>query len=254
MSDVPRPARTEDLSPVRRAWLKAASRIPFEVRGSARLLKRVLVDHGYFRSAREQVPIDRGGHPVPWYTFPAVEYLEQLDFKGRKVFEYGSGNSTLWWLAKGANVASVENDRDWYERLRPQVEGPQMTYQFATDRDAYIDAVMADAPFDVIVVDGFWRGKCALRALECLGDGGLLILDNSDWLPDVAADLRAAGLLQVDFHGFIPLGDHSSTTSLFFRRDADFRPTANQPAPPRGGVGIPEWRRRFFLEDPGASP
>ena len=77
------------------------------------------VDHAYLRSARQKVPIDRRGRPVPWYTWPAVEYLEQLDFSGRKVFEYGSGNSTLWWAERVREVISCEHDPVWHAALLP---------------------------------------------------------------------------------------------------------------------------------------
>ena len=61
--------------------------------------------------------IDKQGKAIPWYTYPAIEYLNSLEFKNRKVFEFGSGNSTLFWLAKNAQVTSVENNKIWVEKL-----------------------------------------------------------------------------------------------------------------------------------------
>ena len=45
----------------------------------------------------------------------------------------------------------------------------------------------------------------------------MIILDNSDWLPDSARLLRDADLLQVDMSGFIPIGDHTQTHIVLFR-------------------------------------
>src|SRR5688572_10403591 len=50
------------------------------------------------------------GQPIPWYTYPAIEFIRQLDFSQSTVFEYGSGNSTMFWAASAARVISVEED------------------------------------------------------------------------------------------------------------------------------------------------
>lgn len=60
---------------------------------------------------------------LPWLVFAAIDFLEDLDLKGKKVFEYGSGGSTLFWLRKGANCVSLEHDRSWYEKMKPLLEG-----------------------------------------------------------------------------------------------------------------------------------
>ncbi len=50
--------------------------------------------YGHLQTVRSKAAIDRTGRPVPWYTYPAIEYLKQFDFAETSVFEYGSGNST----------------------------------------------------------------------------------------------------------------------------------------------------------------
>ena len=32
------------------------------------------------RSIDEKVCLDRDGNPIPWYTYPAIEYLSQFDY------------------------------------------------------------------------------------------------------------------------------------------------------------------------------
>ena len=65
--------------------------------------------------------------------------------------------------------------------------------------------------------------------------GGLLVLDNTDWHPHTAADLRAAGFLQVDFNGFGPLNAYAWTTSLFLRADTRLQ-RGWRPPQPVGGI------------------
>ena len=62
---------------------------------AARVLWR---DYVHLKSVVAQRPVDADGRPLPWYTYPAIEYLEQLDFRDRTVFEFGSGASTLFWV------------------------------------------------------------------------------------------------------------------------------------------------------------
>ncbi|MGH9307724.1 MAG: class I SAM-dependent methyltransferase, partial [Vicinamibacterales bacterium] len=180
--------------------------------------------------------VDRSGRPVPWYTYPAIEYLQQFDFSQSRVFEYGSGNSTLFWTERAAQVVSVEDDERWYANIRPRL-GANCTLVLEPDLDRFVDVITRfPERFDIIVVDGPARGqtrlKCAARALECLRPGGLIILDNSDWLPRSARLLRGTGLLQVDMSGFIPLGGHTQTTSFFFDRTCELRPRdGRQPHP-----------------------
>ena len=80
--------------------------------------------------------------------------------------------------------------------------------------------------------------RCARAALKRLKAGGMIILDNSDWLPDSARALRQGDLLQVDMSGFIPIGDHTQTTSLFFDRQCRFTTKGSrQPVPCVGALG-----------------
>ena len=52
-------------------------------------------------------PIWPDGRPVPWMTYPAICYLEQLDFSQKRVFEYGCGSSTAYWAKRALRTISV---------------------------------------------------------------------------------------------------------------------------------------------------
>jgi hypothetical protein len=212
-----------------------------------RATKRALVDSGYLRSNWSDRPVDRSGDPTPWYTFPALAYLRGIDFSKSRVFEFGSGNSTLYWQRRAARVVSVEHDPEWHALLGPSIDASVATVDLQTNQDAYLDAVdHPDGPWDVIVVDGIRRTACARRAVGRLAVGGFIILDNADWYPEVASELREADLLEVDFHGQGPVNFYTWTTSLFFHRSAHPTPLGDQPAPPPGAIAWPHtddiWR------------
>jgi precorrin-6B methylase 2 len=178
--------------------------------------------YGFVRSADEQRPIDGRSRPLPLYTYPAIEFLTQFDYSGKRVFEFGAGSSTLFWMERAARVVSVENDRSWYERLKPVVRGNvELRLE---EGDGYPFCIeSSDETFDVIIIDGAgYRYDCAALASRSLTPGGVIVLDNADWYPRSAELLRQAQLLQVDMSGFKPTESHTSTTSLFFDRRFDF--------------------------------
>ena len=189
--------------------------------------------------------MDAAGQPLPWYTYPAIEFLQQLDLSEKTVFEFGAGNSTLFWAGRAARVISIEDDERWSATLMAKVPANCLVLQEA-DLDRYANAITRyPEGFDIIVVDGPARGrtrfKCALAALRHLKPGGMIILDNSDWLPDSARLLREADLLQVDMSGFFPIGDHTQTTSFFFDRQSRFGVKGTrQPVPSIGAVHL-DW-------------
>jgi hypothetical protein len=193
---------------------------------------RVLVKYGHLRSCRERACVDALGKPVPWYTYPAVEYLTQLDWHDRTVFEYGSGNSTVFWSLLAKRVVSVESNQEWFDRTKPRLPSHcELIYE--PDQAKYVGSI--NEPFDVIIVDGEWRLDCAKHARGFLKPGGLMILDNADWHPHTSAFLRGSALLEVDFTGLGPINPYTWTTSLFFSRDFQVRPAYQRE--PWPGVG-----------------
>lgn len=180
---------------------------------------RILADqYGQYRSIKTGLPVSRSGEAIPWYTYPAIAFLEVFDYSGKRVFEYGSGNSTLWWRRRGAFIVAVDHDRDWYNRMRCH-EAPGLELRLHEEKDAYIRSVREQGGvWDVIIVDGRHRKECAAEALDHLTADGMIILDNSDWHPQCAAILRSADLIQIDFAGFGPVNNYTWVTSVFLRR------------------------------------
>ena len=199
--------------------------------------------YGHLRSVRTRSSVDANGQPIPWYTYPAIEFLQQLDLSDRTVFEYGSGNSTKFWAARAARVVTIEDDEQWSEKLRSEIPR-NCVLLLEQDLREFVNSIHRyPEGFDIIVVDGPARGrtrlKCAAAAVQRLKPGGMIILDNSDWLPESAALLRNADLLQVDMSGFIPIGDHTQTTSFFFHRECRFG--TRNPRQPALSVGAVPW-------------
>ncbi len=202
---------------------------------------KILADlQGQARSIISKQSIAQDGAPIPWYSYPAIEYFRHLDVNGLDLFEFGCGISSLIWSAKGANVWCVERDPEWHAAI--QAKGEKIReIAFRESRDEYADAIFAPGiAFDVVIIDGAWRNECAATALRCLKPGGVIILDNSDWYTDASQTLRGKGFLQIDFSGFGPCNRYCWTTSLLFRADNPILATAPGHPTPIGGITIDE--------------
>jgi hypothetical protein len=172
-------------------------------------------------SSRSRIPLNGDGSPLPWYTYAAIAWLDQLDFREADVFEYGSGNSSRYWAARARRVISVESDAEWYEKVKSGKGANQDIHLHVEPRE-YAESILREqGPFRVVVVDGLYRYDCASVAIRRLHPGGLLILDNSDWHPATCVMLRRAGLVQVDFMGPGPINAYAWCTSVFLTPGVD---------------------------------
>ncbi len=193
--------------------------------------------YGHYRSAKEQQSIDRAGKPIPWYSYPMIEYLKQLDFSQKRIFEYGSGNSTHFWAERSRQVVAVEDDPAWFAKLEHSLP-THVDYRLVPDKTGYIQSIEnAPGPFDLIVIDGSHRFDCAQFARQHLSATGMIILDNADWFPKTTAFLRSTDLIEIDMAGFNPINGYVTTTSLFMTRQVDLKPIGpDQPQHITGGI------------------
>jgi len=53
---------------------------------------------GHALSVRRREPADRMGRPIPWFTYLKGEYIEQLDFPSKRLFNFCAGNSTSFFF------------------------------------------------------------------------------------------------------------------------------------------------------------
>ena len=203
-----------------------------------RLDKIICGEYGYLKSLKCGLPVDKNRKPLPWYTYPAIEYVQQLNLKEKIVFEYGSGNSSLFFAEKCSRVVTVEDDITWFNKIS-QNKPENLNMLLETNEADYLSSIeKTGVKFDIIIIDASHRLKCCNYIKQNLKNGGMVILDNSDWFNDAALYLRdKLNLIQIDFSGFGPINDYTWTTSLFLSRDFNFKTSDNnQPRMPKGGI------------------
>jgi len=185
--------------------------------------KILAFEYGQWKTIKNWECIDKKGEPVPWFTYPAIEYLSHLDLSDFLVYEYGSGNSTLFWFKRVKEVVSVEHDKGWYEQILKKIDGiHKVKYFLFENAEDYINSLTQHKQsFDIYVIDGRWRGECAKTVLKHINQygGKMVIFDNSDWYPNAIRYLRQnLGWIQVDFHGFAPINNYTLTTTIFLNK------------------------------------
>jgi len=144
---------------------------------------------------------------IPWLAFRVIDRLEAYLRTGMRVFEFGAGGSTVFFVDRSCSVVSAEHDPEWataveaaidvdadwtLHRVEPDGVDPDgdpsdpQTYVSSRGREVFrtyaetIDSY-PDRWFDLVSVDGRARPACLRHAIPKVKPGGLLLLDNSDF-------------------------------------------------------------------------
>lgn len=181
-----------------------------------------LHDTGWVNSFIKQRPVDHNNNPVPWLTLPFNAFIRERLKKDMTVFEFGSGNSTLFYAKIVELVVAVENDRSWFDTVKSSMpSNVTVIYEELNNKnDRYSKAaILTEKKYDMIVVDGRERVKCIFNSLECLTERGVLILDNSDResYSEGIKFMLEKGFKRLDFWGIAPSFAHQTCTTLFYR-------------------------------------
>lgn len=107
----------------------------------------------------------------PWYTKPVVEMLYKMDLIGKRVFEFGVGDSTLWFRSRGAETFGVDINIEWAKKVGGHV-------LWTEDEFIYQRAQYGLGKFDIIIIDGHFRDTCLLFCMASLNKNGIVIIDN----------------------------------------------------------------------------
>jgi len=174
---------------------------------------------------------------VPWWTYRAIDVVDAwLSARPHpiRVFEYGSGASTLWLARRADEVHSVEHHAGFAEHIRPTLEKhPNIDFHV-------VEAVKSSAPavpsakeghsgldfadyvatidkvggsFDLIVIDGRAREACLTAAIPRLAAGGIIVYDNSRRARYERA-IAASGLTEQRLRGLTPTLPYPDQTSV----------------------------------------
>ena len=138
---------------------------------------------------------------VPWMSPKVIEFLATKIDENFEVLEWGSGGSTAWFAKRAKKVLSVENNKNWYDKVSRTLKENKILnvdYRFIEADDSikqddflkagivpdYVSVIHEydESYFDMIIVDGSHRNICINQAPKYIKPGGYLVLDNSNWM------------------------------------------------------------------------
>jgi hypothetical protein len=180
---------------------------------------------GHWKSSISMLAVDANGAPIPWYTYPAIDFLAQRNFNGKTILEFGGGQSTLWWSARADSVLTIEEDASWYDQLRGRVRKNVSLHHVPVDHATRtVEPIRlllnrnAVQRFDIIIIDGHLREEVTDLAFSHLAEGGALIFDNAEGYGFYEA-AKSRDCRRIDFFGFAPGVSLRHCTSIVFFGD-----------------------------------
>ncbi len=195
---------------------------------------------GWLKSLKEGKSIDYNSNPLPWYSYPAIEFIEDKLKSDFRVFEYGSGQSTLWYAQRVKEVISVEHNPDYFCQIKSYAP-ENVILSLLEDKEKYAAEINRynDGYFDIIVIDGINRGRCAELCYRKLTANGLIIFDNSDREESDASleFLQERKFKRLDFYGLLPTQKYKICTSIFWQDEELFN-RASLPSRKKSCLGI----------------
>jgi len=179
---------------------------------------------GHFQSSLREKAVTSGGDVLPWFTYPAIDFLLTRDFSDCSILEFGGGQSTKFWDDRSRKTTTFELDDDWIDYIRGMVSD-RVTLIKAPEDHATQSAFVSERleamgeTFDVIIVDGLHRAEMFRLAAPYLKDTGLIICDNAEGYGFHAAWQDFPDLMRVDFYGHCPGVYHPHLTTIHFSAD-----------------------------------
>lgn len=202
-------------------WTDHAARHP---RTTLSHIRTLLAVH----NASDLVQLD-----LPWWTYEAIDIVDRhlSATPNARVFEFGSGASTIWLGRRAGSVHSVEHDKEWADQVEnlahssgiergrielhlphvPRTDNPRLASSspraVGLDFSAYVDVIrQVGGPFDLILVDGRVREACLSAALNHLSPTGLILFDDAHRprYQAAIADAEASGWRVIRTRGSAP--------------------------------------------------
>lgn len=183
-------------------------------------VKGYLEESGWIQSYSTKTSIRKDGSPIPWLTYSFLDFLEGRLQPQFRIFEYGAGNSTLYYAKHVQQVVSVEHNESWYHAIKSNLPQNVSIKLLKVENGEYQRALSLESiKFDLIIIDGRERVSCCKAAIDALTEDGVIILDDSE-RPKYAAGidfLKEQGFKHLPFSGIAIGGIHMKCTSVFYR-------------------------------------
>jgi len=173
---------------------------------------------------------------LPWMTYNAILYLNDIITSDFNIMETGCGGSTIFFLNKACrNLISIEHDDKWMEILINDKRIRKFSHRWEkfcenlnssdakeTNRSPYLDRIKKQPKdkYDLVSIDGRLRSDSLIIASTKVKNNGYILLDNSE-RPQYQAGINHLdnlGWKRIDFTGLCYNFDWESSTSIWQKK------------------------------------
>lgn len=180
-----------------------------------------LVDTGWIKSFLAKEPLDKNGEPIPWLSYPAISFLSEKLNKNMLLFEYGSGNSTIYYSQRVKKVIAVEQNNVWFDKLKNRLnKNAEIIFKEVNEDGDYCRTIKStNEKYHVIIIDAEDRVNCIKNCYDNLTEDGVIILDDSDRKEYAEGSelLKQKNFKRVDFWGIAAGVMYLKATTIFYR-------------------------------------
>jgi hypothetical protein len=151
----------------------------------------------------KRYPVDLN---LPWWSFRAIEAVDKI-VVGKRIFEYGTGGSTMRFSEFASSVVCVEDDEQWRDMLLARLsekgrrnvtvhlEPFDFNHPERFAESSYLHAVDKYEP-DIIIIDG--QDQAFRQRIDCfkhvepmMKPGQFIVLDDFWRYTEIQAFARA---------------------------------------------------------------
>ncbi len=181
---------------------------------------------GHFKSSLNEMAIDRNSKPLPWFTYPAIDFIRTRDTSDASVLEFGGGQSTIYWGRNARKVTCFEGSEEWAQHIRKGMSNNCEVFVVTNSSDEQVSEIRSELKkigekFDIVVIDGLSRSKIIDLAVEYVSPDGMIICDNAEGY-GFQKGFEKHDFMRVDFYGHTPGVIHPHCTSINFKLECKY--------------------------------
>jgi hypothetical protein len=160
------------------------------------------------------------GKEMPMLSIPFLDWFNSYIFKNYSFIEIGSGYSTEYFYSRVKNIISYETKIDFYNLLKNKIDS-NIDYRFISMKDLmHGNFELEKIEKTIVFIDNdLNRYRSSLHLINKVNPD-IVILDNSESLPQACNMIYSLGYNEIPFWGIRPESPIEGCTSVFIKNNA----------------------------------